>query len=96
MSAMCTHQTAPDVVLLTPRPYRARAHGGYDSPGPDTSWCHASGGYWYRMRNQRSYGWPSEAACYFVKRSMVDGEGRLWDTAFPAVVDDFGNLVAVQ
>lgn len=56
---------------------------------------HTAQGYWYRMRDQRTSGWPLEALRYFLKLSMWDERGRLWQCATPAVIDDFGNLVEV-
>ena len=56
---------------------------------------HTVQGYWYRMRDQRTSGWPLEALRHFLKLSMWDERGRLWQCATPAVIDDFGNLVEV-
>lgn len=52
--------------------------------------------WWYRMYNQRKNGWRHEPFCYFVRETRYDAAGGLWMRAFPAVIDDFGNLVAVQ
>ena len=56
---------------------------------------HTSQGYWYRMRDQREFGWPLEALRHFLKLSMWDEHGRLWQCVTSAVIDDFGNLVEV-
>lgn len=57
---------------------------------------HTSQAYWYRMRDQRPNCWPLEPIRYFLKLSMWDQYGRLWQHAAPAVVDDFGDLVEVS
>src|SRR5450830_1811616 len=56
---------------------------------------HTSQGYWYRMREQHTAGWPLAALRHFLKLSMWDERGRLWQCVTSAVIDDFGNLVEV-
>jgi len=57
---------------------------------------HTAQGYWYRMREQHSSGWPLAALRHFLKLSMWDEHGRLWQCTTAAVIDDFGNLVEVS
>ena len=51
--------------------------------------------HWYRMRQQRENCWPLEPFKTFVRESYYDSNGRLWQRAYPAVTDDFGDLVEV-
>jgi len=57
---------------------------------------HTSQALWYRMREQHSSGWPLAALRHFLKLSMWDERGRLWQCVTLAVIDDFGDLVEVM
>ena len=81
---------AEPTVLRPGSPYRWATYSDRSEFG------HTVQGYWYRMRDQRTSGWPLEALRHFLKLSMWDESGRLWQCATPAVIDDFGNLVEVM
>ena len=78
---------------LTIAPMAHKHTGDVYAPGADFGWTtHAN---WHRMRTQREYGWPQEPCKTFVRASWYDHKGGLWQRAYPAVMDDFGNLVEV-
>lgn len=81
---------AEPIVLRPGSPYRWATYSAGSEFG------HNAQGYWCRMRDQRTSGWPLEALRHFLKLSMWDEHGRLWQCATPAVIDDFGNLVEVM
>lgn len=83
--------TPDDALTIAPHPQRFRS--GTYSDETDFGWTVQA--HWYRMRAQRVYGWPHEPCKTFVKASWYDHKGRIWFRAFPAVTDDFGNLVEV-
>lgn len=61
----------------------------------DTEFGMTSQAHWHRMREQREHGWPLEPFKTFVKANYYDSNGHLWQRAYPAVTDDFGDLVEV-
>lgn len=90
-AALRSHEPLAEPIVLRPIPsFNSAAY----LDGSDFG--HTSQGYWYRMREQRSSGWALEALRHFLKLSMRDAQGRLWQCATPAVIDDFGNLVEVS
>jgi len=92
MSAAALPSREPVAGAIVLRPV---AHFKSDSYSARSDFGHTAQGYWYRMRDQREFGWPLEALRHFLKLSMWDERGRLWQCATPAVIDDFGNLVEV-
>jgi hypothetical protein len=90
-AALPSHEPPVGAIVL-----RSISHFKSDSYSAGSDFGHTSQGYWYRMRDQRSSGCPLEALRHFLKLSMWDEHGRLWQCATPAVIDDFGNLVEVM
>ncbi len=70
-------------------------HPGSTTYSGDDSFGMTSEAFWYRMYSQRESGWRNEAGKHFVQISFYDATDRLWKSSFPAITDDFGNLVAV-
>lgn len=93
MSAATLPSRELPVGAIVLRPVSHFTSAGYTA---ESDFGHTSQGYWYRMRDQRTSGWPLEALRHFLKLSMWDERGRLWQCATPAVIDDFGNLVEVM
>ena len=90
-AALPSREPLAGSLVLRPIP-----HFKSDSYSAGSDFGHTSQGYWYRMREQRTAGWPLEALRHFLKLSMWDERGRLWQCATPAVIDDFGDLVEVS
>jgi len=90
-AALLSREPLTEPIVLRPgSPFRWASYNAGSDFG------HTSQGHWYRMRDQRIFGWPLEALRYFLRLSMWDERGRLWQCATPAVIDDFGNLVEVM
>ncbi|KQW24696.1 hypothetical protein [Acidovorax sp. Root402] len=79
-------------LAIAPKSYRTLTPT-YSDGFEWASTCEAG---WYRMRTQRKHGWRHEPLLTFVKASHWDHTGRIWECAYPAVTDDFGNLVEVN
>lgn len=90
-AALLSHEPVAGAIVL--RPGLTFKWSTYNA---GSEFGHTAQGYWYRMRDQRTSGWPLEALRHFLKLSMWDERGRLWQCATPAVIDDFGNLVEVS
>lgn len=83
--------TPDDALTIAPLPTRIKS--GTYTDATEFGWTIQA--HWHRMRTQRTHGWPHEPCKTFVKASWYDYEGRLWQRAYPAVTDDFGDLVEV-
>lgn len=81
-----------DAIVIEPRRW-TRSSGTYSDDGEFALTPQAM---WYRMRVQREHGWPLEPFKTFIKASHYDDCGRLWQCAYPAVTNDFGDLVEVR
>lgn len=84
--------TPEDALTIAPRPFK---HLGNAYATPDSDFAWTAQGNWHRMRAQREYGWTHEPCKTFVRANWYDHKGGLWQRAYPAVTDDFGNLVEV-
>ena len=93
MSATTLPSREPVAEPIVLRPVSHFTSAGYTA---ESDFGHTSQGHWYRMRDQRIFGWPLEALRYFLRLSMWDEHDRLWQCATTAVIDDFGNLVEVM
>ncbi len=85
---------ASPLIFLAPIPRRHTFSNPYGEDGLG-NFAHTWNAYWYRMYAQRTGGWPNEALVHFVKENQNDQHGGMWQKAYPAVIDDFGNLVEV-
>lgn len=92
MSATALSSRELPVGAIVLRPGLTFRWGTYNA---ESEFGHTAQGYWYRMREQHSSGWPLAALRHFLKLSMWDEHGRLWQCVTSAVIDDFGDLVEV-
>lgn len=83
--------TPDDALTIAPLPHRFNS--GTYADETDFGWTVQA--HWHRMRTQREHGWSQEPCKSFVKANWYDHKGRLSQRAYPAVTDDFGNLVEV-
>lgn len=81
-----------DAIMIKPNRHQWFA-GTYTD---DSEFGMTSQAHWFHMREQREHGWPLEPFKTFVKANYYDSNSKVWQRAYPAVTDDFGNLVEVQ
>lgn len=84
--------TPDDALTIAPHPQRFKS--GTYADQTEFGWTIQA--HWHRMRTQREHGWPHEPCKTFVKANWYDHKGRLWQRAYPAVTNDFGDLVEVS
>ena len=92
LASLRTALDLPDDAIVIKPIQRNWSSGTYSG---NSDFGMTSQAHWHRMREQRENCWHLEPFKTFVRESYYDSNGRLWQRAYPAVTDDFGDLVEV-